>query len=212
MSFPLSNDNARQQFDNSFSSLNEISSYSRVIVLDNNNHLFLKENILALYEINDVDYISDIFRSKIKKINKELFNEEEIKKLDIDYIISEKSIYETNFKLIFDEGSFLIYKNVSNEKRHYKFINQNKIEISCTENLDIEIPINYSNKWKNKENLKISENSFGGLVIECNKNGLFTLDYLPRFYKFQPHSLNYNVIILLITASLFFIKKEKNEN
>ena len=29
-----------------------------------------------------------------------------------------KSIYETNFKLIFDEGSFLIYKNVSNEKRH----------------------------------------------------------------------------------------------
>ena len=78
--------------------------------------------------------------------------------------------------------------------------------------MDIEIPINYSNKWKNKGNLKISENSFGGLVIECNKNGLFTLDYLPRFYKFQPHSLNYNVIILLITVSLFFIKKEKNEN
>ena len=212
LSFPLSNDNVRQQFDNSFLSLNEINSYSRVIVLDNNNHLFLKENVLALYEINDVDYTSDIFRSKIKKINKELFNEEEIKKLDIDYIISEKSIYEKNFKLIYDEGSFLIYKNVSNEKRHYKFINQNKIEISCTEDLDIEIPINYSNKWKNKGNLKISENSFGGLVIECNKNGLFTLDYLPRFYKFQPHSLNYNVIILLITASLFFIKKEKNEN
>ena len=70
LSFPLSNDNARQQFDNSFSSLNEISSYSRVIVLDNNNHLFLKENVLALYEINDVDYISDIFRSKIKKLIK----------------------------------------------------------------------------------------------------------------------------------------------
>ena len=37
---------------------------------DNNNHLFLKENILALYEINDVDYISDIFRSKIKRLIK----------------------------------------------------------------------------------------------------------------------------------------------
>ena len=84
--------------------------------------------------------------------------------------------------------------------------------ILATKELNVEIPINYSNRWNSEKNLIITENNYGGLSIKCETDDLFIVDYLPRFYQLQPHSLGFNAIILLVTISLFITRKEKNEN
>jgi hypothetical protein len=216
LSFPLSQDTIRQETENSYSAISNIAKNSRVVVIDDDNFLFFKENILTIFEINDVDFSSDIYRSKIKKIDKAALNIKTLNKLDIDYVISQKELFNLNLSLIDNDfstdGSYFIYKNKIEEKKNYTFLTQNKLEIECSKDLNIEIPINYSNRWNSEKNLKITENNYGGLSINCETGGLFIVNYLPRFYQLQPHSLGFNAIILLVTISLFTARKEKNEN
>ena len=216
LSFPLSQDTIRQETENSYSAISNIAKNSRVVVIDDDNFLFFKENILTIFEINDVDFSSDIYRSKIKKIDKAALNIKTLNKLDIDYVISQKELFNLNLSLIDNDfstdGSYFIYKNKIEEKKNYTFLTQNKLEIECSKDLNIEIPINYSNRWNSEKNLKITENNYGGLSINCETDGLFIVNYLPRFYQLQPHSLGFNAIILLVTISLFTARKEKNEN
>jgi hypothetical protein len=216
LSFPLSQDTIRQETENSYSAISNIAKNSRVVVIDDDNFLFFKENILTIFEINDVDFSSDIYRSKIKKIDKAALNIKTLNKLDIDYVISQKELFNLNLSLIDNDfstdGSYFIYKNKIEEKKNYTFLTQNKLEIECSKDLNIEIPINYSNRWNSEKNLKITENNYGGLSINCETDGLFIVNYLPRFYQLQPHSLGFNAIILLVTISLFTARKEKNAN
>jgi hypothetical protein len=213
LSFPLSQDTIRQETENSYSAINNIATNSRVVVIDDDNFLYFKENILTIFGINDVDYSSDIYRSKIKKIDKAAINIETMNKLDIDYVISQKELSDLNLSLINSDfstdSSYFIYKNNTDEKKNYTFLTQNKLEIECSKDLNIEIPINYSDRWSSEKNLKITENNYGGLSVKCEIDGLFIVDYLPRFYQLQPHSLGFNAIILLVTIGLFIARKEK---
>ena len=137
-------------------------------------------------------------------------------KLDIDYVISQKELSYLNLSLIdsdfSNDSSYYIYKNNTDEKKNYTFLTQNKLEIECSKDSNIEIPINYSDRWNSEKDLKITENNYGGLSIKCETDDIFTVDYLPRFYQLQPHSLGFNAIILLVTIGLFTARKEKNEN
>ena len=216
LSLPLSQDTIRQETEDSFSAINNIATNSRVVVVDDDNFLFFKENILTIFGINDVDFSSDIYRSKIKKIDKAAINIETMNKLDIDYVISQKELSYLNLSLIdsdfSNDSSYYIYKNNTDEKKNYTFLTQNKLEIECSKDSNIEIPINYSDRWNSEKDLKITENNYGGLSIKCETDDIFIVDYLPRFYQLQPHSLGFNAIILLVTIGLFIVRKEKNEN
>ena len=59
--------------------------------------------------------------------------------------------------------------------------------------------IEIAKKHADEKNLKITENNYGGLSVKCETDGLFIVDYLPRFYQLQPHSLGFNAIILLLS-------------
>jgi len=211
LSIPLSQNTVKQEVSNEFPSLNLIEENSRVIVVDDNNFLFFKENVLSLYNINDVDYSSDIYRSKINKINKKTMNTQLFNNLNIDYIISKQPFTNKNFSLLNDEGQFLIYIYESNIEKKYSFINQNKIKVDCKENHVLDIPVNYSQHWKNSNNIEIIKNDYGGMSIACNSNEIFILSYEPRLYRFQPHSLFFNSIVLLFSIFMFQFKKENRK-
>tara|TARA_X000001036_G_scaffold437944_1_gene484516 strand:- start:132 stop:2096 length:1965 start_codon:yes stop_codon:yes gene_type:complete len=211
LSIPLTQNTVKQEIINAFPSLNLIEENSRVVVVDDNNFLFFKENILSLYNINDVDYSSDIYRSKINKIDKKTMNTQLFNNLNIDFIISKQPFTNNDFSLFYDAGEFLIYIYESNIEKKYSFINQNKIKVDCKKNHILDIPINHSQHWKNSNNIEIIKNDYGGMRVTCNSNEFLILTYEPRLYRLQPHSLLFNSIVLLFSFFMFQVKKENKK-
>ena len=210
LSVPLSQNTVKQEVRNAFPSINLIEENSRVVVVDDN-FLFFKENIFLLYNINDVDYSSDIYRSKINKIDKKLMNTELFNQLNIDFVISKQPLNNNDLSLFSDEGEFLIYVYESNKGKNYSFINQNEIIVECKKNLTIDIPLNYSKHWKNSKDIEITKNDYGGMSIACNNSEFSVITYKPRLYRLQPHSLFFNLIVILFSFLCFKFKK-KTEN
>jgi len=193
----------------------QIPDNSRILVV-HDNPWFLKENILSIYGLNDVDIIADIYRPKIKSLDKMNLDFNLLSRLDIEYIVSNKKLNESRLELITTTSSFYIYLN-NEVVKDYKFINNNQLLAKCNfENEVLEIPINFSKSWISLNGENLYENNLGGLNVSCVTEGEVNIVYLPLLHNFQPHSFNYNFLILLISSTLFFLsniyERRKNYN
>ena len=216
LSFPIAEVDTKEKMLNYDTDiLIQIPDNSRILVV-HDNPWFLKENILSIYGLNDVDIIADIYRPKIKSLDKKNLDFNLLSRLDIEYIVSNKKLNESRLELITTTSSFYMYLN-NEVVKDYKFINNNQLLAKCNlENDVLEIPINFSKSWISLNGENLYENNLGGLNVSCVTEGEVNIVYLPLLHNFQPHSFNYNFLILLISSMLFFLsniyERRKNYN